>query len=121
MARFWKDQFDPDKHHNHMGRVDRQPSSLVRQWVYFVSVCGFTFEFHALSQVADCLKYYTEKVRPSSRGSMWTAGGDRREARANLLHVRWCDRLPQYLLEEPKRQRVVKALERALAAFSSEK
>lgn len=105
-----------------MENVDRPSDSLVPQWVYFVSVCGFTFEFHALSQMADCLEYYSKKIQPSSREHMgWGWGGDQVEARANMLLIRWCDRLPQYFLEEPKRQRVVKALEQALTAFSPSK
>lgn len=58
-----------------------------------------------------CLEYYSEKIHPSSRRSD-TLGGDHWEFQ------RWFERLPMYLSEAPKRQKVVKALAKALEEFS---
>jgi hypothetical protein len=76
-----------------------------------VNVVSFTFQFFSIEQVRDCLAYYERKTHPSSRLSIGAA--DHWEAQ------RWFDRLPMYLLEEPKRARVVRALSRALALADS--
>jgi hypothetical protein len=46
-------------------------------------------------------------------------GSDWRELRGWEIE-RWFERLPMYLLEEPKRRKVVKALTKALAAEEKE-
>jgi len=82
--------------------------SLLAREVWFVRVCSFTFVFHGLSQVEACLDYYRKKVRPSSRipgDRLGDYGGDHGERQ------RWFERLPMYLLEEPKRKKVVAALQ----------
>lgn len=117
MARIWKERYDPLKHHNRMWPppADTSPDhKLVPLWVSFVHVCSFTFEFHSFAQIEECLSYYSKKVHPSSRLPVYTEnlGGDHEETQ------RWFERLPMYLLEEPKRVRVVKALNRALAEFA---
>jgi len=77
--------------------------------VCLVSVCSFTFVFHSLEQLAMCLDYYRREHQPSSRLPVYSGnyGGDQHETQ------RWYDRLPQFLLEKPKRLKVVKALEQA--------
>ena len=120
MARFWKERYDPGRHRNHMWRVEHPRDRLVEYWVYFVAVCGFTFEFHSLDQLAACHAHYARKVRPSTREPMSVAwGGDEGEARDNMLAYHWYDRLPQYLLGEPKRVLVAAALGRAAAEFGA--
>lgn len=116
MARFWKEPYNPAAHYNRMYEIPvfKSPDlKLIPQFVYFVSVCSFTFEFHSLEQIEICLEYYSEKIHPSSRLPVYTQnlGGD------HWGTLRWFERVPMYLLEEPKRQRVVKALTRALEKF----
>lgn len=89
----------------------RAPTLLQRQ-VYFVRVCSFTFEFHSIQQLQTCLDFYDQKIQPSSRRDIGAA--DHWECE------RWFERLPLYLREEPKRQRVVKALREALKKFKIE-
>lgn len=123
MARIWKERFDPVKHG---GLPDALPDAveplprhstaptLIPHDVVFVSVCSFTFRFESKEQLARVLDYYERKIVPSSRESesAWgMRGGDHAEAE------RWLERLPQFLREEPKRQKVVKALRNALKAF----
>jgi hypothetical protein len=39
--------------------------------VYFVSVCGFTFEFWSVAQIEAALRLYRDKVHPGSRMPTW--------------------------------------------------
>ena len=82
--------------------------------VCLVTVCSFTFIFHSTEQIKMCLGYYRAKHHPSSQLPFNTQniGGDHWEAQ------RWFEKLPKYLLEKPKRQKVIKALEQALAKYS---
>lgn len=90
------------------------------EWVYFVQVCSFTFTFASVEQIAEYLRYYSHKIKPSSRGpefiyrphwplSSWA--GDHWERQSHFA------KLPLYLYKEPKRQKVITALERALKQF----
>jgi hypothetical protein len=80
--------------------------------VLMVHVASFTFHYFSIAQILDCLAYYSQKVHPSSRASVGAA--DHWEVQ------RWFERLPMYLMEEPKRLKVVKALERAMNVAESE-
>ncbi len=89
----------------------------VKKWSYAVHVCSFTFYFRSLEEIQEYLDYFSKKIHPSSAG--WA--GDRR----TYLNVgdhsdrQTCfDRLPLYLQERPKRQRVIRALQKALAEFN---
>jgi hypothetical protein len=113
--------FDPMRHGNPMWYID--DAQQKRYWksptlsdykVCLVTVCSFTFIFHSTEQIKMCLGYYRAKHHPSSQLPFNTQniGGDHWEAQ------RWFEKLPQYLLEKPKRQKVIKALEQALAKYS---
>ena len=69
---------------------------------YFIRVCGFTFEFWSIPQIEVALRFYKDKVHPSKRNKTW---GE------HDVTQRWYERVPQYLQENGKRERVVKALE----------
>jgi hypothetical protein len=112
VARIWKEPFREDKHCScpieYWGTLDahiRAPG-LIPKEVLMVSVASFTFQFFSSRQLRDCLAYYERKTHPSSRLSVGAA--DHWEVQ------RWFERLPMYLLEDPKRQKVVKALSQAL-------
>jgi hypothetical protein len=117
MAKIWKEKRDPLIHRNRMWDQYPVPVNsegyITEPWVYFVRVCSFTFEFQSMEQIEGCLEYYSRKTHPSSRLRIGAA--DPWEMQ------RWFERLPMYLLEEPKRQRVVKALVEALKIFTAEK
>ena len=93
-------------------RYNKSPT-LTDYKVCLVTVCSFTFIFHSTEQIEMCLGYYRAKHHSSSRLPFNTKSlGDHWEAQ------RWFEQLPQYLLEKPKRLKVVKALEKALHEYS---
>jgi hypothetical protein len=71
----------------------------------------------SVQQLRDCLSFFEQKIHPSSRHQMppETLAGVHGEAQ------RWFERLPMYLLEEPKRRKVVEALRRALQLIDEDK
>ena len=79
---------------------------LIPKNVLLVSVASFTFQFFTAQQLRDCLAYFNCKTRPSSRLAIGSA--DHWEVQ------RWFERLPMYLLEGPKRRKVIGALSEAL-------
>jgi hypothetical protein len=117
MPQIWSEPFDSLKHRDRMPEVEPsteiQPgaASLLSRRVYFVRVCSFIFEFHSLRQIRACLDYYSQKIHPTSRV-------DIRDI--DRWAQRWFERVPLFLREEPKRRRVVKALENALQKFTLE-
>jgi hypothetical protein len=93
------------------------PHTLVPRERWFVRVCSFTFVFHSITQLEACLNYYKPKTRPSSRilgEDLFDYGGDHGERQ------RWFERLPMYLLEEPKRKKVVAALRQAFRRWTAD-
>jgi len=114
VARIWKKRIDT------FGRSEElEPSEVV-----LVRVASFTSRFSTRKQLRECIEYYEQKTHPSSRipakviaahfGPDWT------ELRAWDVE-RWFERLPMYLLEEPKRQKVLKALHKTLALMEAGK
>lgn len=119
MARFWKTDAE--------GRVN----PLVPDWVYFVEVSGFTFSFRSLEHIEEYLEHFSLKIHPTSAD-----GADRPLAyfsKDNNGNESWeysCgshwerqsrfDELPLWLFEEPKRLKVVKALQRAIEKFEKQ-
>lgn len=118
MAQIWSEPFDGLKHRDQMPGVasstsdhSRAPTLLQRR-VFFVRVCSFTFQFHSLQQIQACLGYYNRKIQPSSRCDIG--------AMDHWECERWLEKLPLFLREEPKRQRVIKALHNALKVFEGD-
>lgn len=123
MAKIWTETYDSLKHRNPMGSAVGEPPSLVQRGraptlqpyrVLFVRVATFTFEFHSREQVEACLAYYRQEHHPSSRSAA-TAKAAAETPDERWAMERWYERLPMYLLEKPKRARVVSALEKALS------
>jgi len=107
-----------------MAQISKEPrkiyggnANLFSRPVIVVRVVSFTFRFGTIEQLRECIKYYQQKTRPSSRIAAKTIavdlGQDWRRQRGWDVE-RWFERLPMYLLEEPKRQKVLKALCKAL-------
>ena len=102
MARIWKES---------------RSSGLLPEHNIMVCVASFTFRFSSVDKLRDCLAYYKQKTRPSSRipeKQLSAALGHNWRTLRSWEIERWYERLPMYLLEEPKRQKVVKALTEAL-------
>ncbi len=81
----------------------------VNEWIYYVSVCRFTFAFFSTEEIPAYIRYYSLKILPSRTKRPHDTGHKSRQSRFN--------RLPLYLRQESKRLRVVKALEKAYADF----
>lgn len=113
MARIWKERLTT------FGTANLAPREVV-----LVRVASFTFRFTTTKQLRDCIEYYEQKTHPTSRISAKTIaadiGPDWRELRSWEVE-RWFERLPMYLLEEPKRQKVLKALHKTLALVEAGK
>ncbi len=96
------------------GMKTEDPESALRgpdpEWIYYVEVCGFTFAFFSIEMIRAYLDYYSQKVLPSRIRN--TPHGNSR------LRQDVFTRLPLYLREEPKRLKVIKALQKALQEFS---
>ena len=105
-----------------MARISKEPlersdgkASLAPRYVVVVRVVSFTPRFGTIEQLRECIEYYQQKTRPSSRVAAKTiASRDDWRAIRSWEVERWFERLPMYLLEEPKRQKVLKALFKAL-------
>jgi hypothetical protein len=92
-------------------------ATLIPEEDILVRVASFTFRFSSLRQLRDCLSYYQQKTHRSSiipeKKIIAELGLEWREQRSWEL-PRWFEKLPMYLLEEPKRRKVVHALTEAL-------
>ena len=113
MARIWKERLTT------FGTENLAPREVI-----LVRVASFTFRFTATKQLRECIEYYEQKTHPTSRISAKAIaadiGPDWRELRSWEVE-RWFERLPMYLLEEPKRQKVLKALHKTLAMVETGK
>ena len=109
-------------------------SKLLPKVTYFVEVAGFTFRFSEVEQLREALTFYRQKTHPSSRlpDEEWVRSeaqrnpkGYRRTITA-IMHAerdqlqRWWERVPLYLQENGKRERVIEALEKALREFAAD-
>ena len=91
----------------------RRAPNLIPYFVCRVEVKGFEFIFHSVEQIQVCLDYYRKRIYASGRLPVYSQnlGGDHNETQ------RWFDRLPQYLLENSYREKVLDALDRALVRY----
>ena len=125
MAKIWSEIYDGKTPKS--GSLERRPANLMPRIgqtlpfhipaeVWFVKVCGFTFVFNNIQQLDACLRYYSSKTHPSSiiKKEDLTAdlGENWRELRGWDIE-RWFERLPMFLLESAKREKVIKALQQA--------
>ena len=119
MARIWKSTI-------------RDSQRLIHREYIHVYVCSFEFTFSDLAQVEKYLTHFKRKTHPSSRDgvtrSPWAfviaKNGKRQWIKMTTHHDerQSCfDRLPLYLFEEPKRKKVVKALEATLRKYGTNK
>jgi hypothetical protein len=74
-----------------------------------VDVASFTFRFQSLQQLCEYLDYFSKRTHPSSRRPI-PENPDSWDHYDNQTPF---EKLPMYLFEEPKRQKVIKALAKA--------
>jgi hypothetical protein len=112
VARYWKEPLDPSRHldHFHAGAAVPRQGPIGSGFSYFVTVAGFTFEFASLDQIRECLSFFEERIRGSSRRPVF-------EPEKGQWQM-WHERLPAQILKGSKRERVIKALREAVASFS---
>ena len=116
MSKHWKEKTDPEVHIDYMSttHIDGMSvkSSAERgEWVYFVRECSFTFQFVSLNQLEAAKNYFLLKVHPSTRSF-----------NNGLEHYwqKWFERLPAGLNGGTKRERLLKALGKALEEFKEQ-
>lgn len=113
VARIWKERLTT------FGTANLAPREVI-----LVRVASFTFRFTTTKQLRECIDYYEQKTHPSSRipanAIAADIGPDWRDLRSWEVE-RWFERLPMYLLEESKRQKVLKALHKTLALVETGK
>lgn len=75
MARMRHERLDPARHRDYMrsrwigGLPAQAPrDNLLPAWVYVVHGGSFTFEFHSIEQIQECLEYFRAK-RNGARAS----------------------------------------------------
>jgi hypothetical protein len=119
MARFWKEPYSAEKArecgiHDFEGGAVLGPRDT--RWIYYVEVVGFTFAFFSVGMMREYLDFYSRKILPSSRTSALSPFSGGAAASVGDGQTKF-ERLPLWLRKEPKRRKVVKALERALKEF----
>ncbi len=133
MSRIWSENYLPSD--APVKDVNSPIGQVLARKIYFVEVCSFTFQFNSIEQMKETLEYFEQKTHPSSRlpDEEWVneeARHDPKNYRKNIekfMHSergeiqRWYERLPMWLYEEPKRQKVVKVLKQAIDEFSESK
>ncbi|MEM8777337.1 MAG: hypothetical protein AAGF26_00405 [Cyanobacteria bacterium P01_G01_bin.49] len=114
MARHWRETAPFPSHKLQFGALLGLPQTQGKiELIYFIEVCGFTFEFYSLEQIANAIAWFEQKVHPSTRLK------DEPMLRSEHDVVqRWHERLPASIKKGSKRSRVAKALRNALAAYS---
>jgi hypothetical protein len=131
MARIWTEPHRGDSlYWKRPASVERQlnlgaqnPTLIARRDI-MVRVASFTFRFVSIEHLRDCLAYFQQKTHPSSRIPAKELASDLGEdwrIQRSWEAERWFERLPMYLLEEPKRQKVLRALSEALHLVESGK
>jgi hypothetical protein len=119
MARLWHEPYTEEKARQ-LGIHDYEGAlvlgALGARWIYYVEVCKFTFAFFSVKMIQEYLDYYPHKLLPSSRGYHPPFSLGAPPAVNSDGQTRF-ERLPLRLRKEPKRQKVVKALQRALIEF----
>lgn len=116
MARWWKESYTREAAEAagirdfEGARVLGDPDS---RWIYFVEVCAFRFVFFSREMLREYLEFFSRKVLPSSSGKDPSPFSRGPAASVGDGQTRF-ERLPLRLRKERRRQKVVKALERAL-------
>lgn len=102
MARIWTEEFNPDRHVNHMPEVDDRIGSFRR--VLIVEVGRYRLEFLSLAQLEAAIAYFE---RPGGSTRLDPSGGDHWEFQP------WQSRLPKGIINSHNRPRILKALRSA--------
>jgi hypothetical protein len=119
MPRIWKEKYDGRRY----GDRNSKPQSsyaitLDNRELICVNVCSFTFKFVSKDEIMEYIAFFQQKTHPTSRVP------ESRLPDCDFRHwhsQRWYERLPLYLQENAKREKVLKALQKALALIDTGK
>ncbi len=113
MSKIWREKADPTKHSDFMSTymeggvpIQKSKDNLIEKWVYFASVCNFTFQFASIKQVKECKAYFESKVHPSTCNNNLPPY-------EHHWHPWYC-KLPKGINKEVKRQKILKVLDQLL-------
>jgi hypothetical protein len=112
VARIWKEAQDGRRYGDVPSRtLPAHAQTLIPREFICVNVCSFTFRFQNTDEIREYVSFFEKKTHPTSRvpASMLPD--------CNFRHwhsQRRYERLPMYLQEEPKREKVLKALRKAI-------
>lgn len=116
MAKIWRERLDLERHRDFMTGAQAPGGCVIAPttsdgWVYFVRDCAFTFQFASIEQIREVHSYLSRRTHAA-----------RRVPGVALEHYwqHWFERLPAGLTSGSRRLRVLRALERALATYSTE-
>ncbi|WP_226705219.1 hypothetical protein [Microbulbifer elongatus] len=114
MSKVWRELSDPTKHRDFMTYVniggvpvEKTKDNLIKNWVYFAEVKGFTFTFVGIDQVYEAKDYFSKKIHPSTRDP-------------NVFkhwYFVWYCRLPRGLKKEVNRQLILKRLDEIISKW----
>jgi len=113
MSKLWREPADPKKHSDFMSSyndggvpIPKSRDNLIDKWVYFVSVCNFTFQFANIEQLKEAKNYFEQKIHKSNLDIS-------HPPHEHYLHPWYC-KLPKGITKDSKRTKVLKALNKAL-------
>ena len=118
MARIWKEPHSGMRYGDEPSEpLPAHARSLRTREFICVNVCSFTFRFESQSEIRKYIAFYEKKTHRSSILPI----PSHMDRFARWHFQRWHERLPMYLQERAKRERVVKALRKALTLLESGK
>ena len=121
MSKHWREPLDPKRHvdHHFAGGPRPREAETGEAYAYFVEVCRFTFELASLEQIEACVAFFERRIQPSSSLVRDFQGSSKLPVcQLEKGHYeRWHERFPARILKGSKRDRIVRALQRALVEF----
>ena len=119
MARIWKETNDGRRYNDASSNpLPTHARNLVPREFICVSVCSFTFRFESKDEIREYISFFEKKTHPTSRIPNFAEGPD---SFFRWHSQRWYERLPMYLQEEAKKEKVLKALHKAIAIWETGK
>lgn len=119
MARIWREANDGRRYSDRPSNpLPAYARNLVSREFICVNVCSFTFRFESKEEIREHISFFEKKTHPSSRIPNFPEGAD---SFFRWHSQRWYERLPMYLQEEAKKEKVLKALHQAIALWETGK
>lgn len=120
MSRHWKEPYTDEaaraaEIRDHEGA--RVTGDHNTRWIFYVHVCDFTFTFFSPEMIQQYIDFYRCKTLPSSRTHSEFSSGPAASVGEGQSKF---ERLPAHLRRPNKRLQVIKALEKAAAAFEND-